>query len=93
MARLPEIWGDDALEFQPHRFLKDPNPSPYKHAVFNAGPRLCLGQRMAVIEATLAIAMIVNEFDVKVVDDHVSYTNALTLPIKNGLMVRIHNRQ
>jgi len=52
-GRSTKLWGADALEFKPERWL-DPTTrtsikevSQYKFITFNAGPRLCLGKRMS----------------------------------------------
>ncbi len=44
MGRLPMLWGDDARDFKPERFLGASKPSPYKFTAFQAGPRVCLGE-------------------------------------------------
>lgn len=47
MSRDTEIWGEDASEFKPSRWIDENGelirPSQYKFHAFNAGPRLCLG--------------------------------------------------
>ena len=100
-GRLSEIWGDDALSFRPERFLEtnekgetvEINHSQYKFPVFNMGPRLCLGMNMAYLEATIALALLVDLFDFELVDPQsVKYQNALTLPMLNGLKVRVKER-
>ena len=54
MGRSKEIWGADALEFKPERFLSgegsNVEPSQYKYTTFNAGYRLCLGKPLAMLE-------------------------------------------
>jgi cytochrome P450 len=41
---------------RPSRWLGlDSMPSPYSYLSFHAGPRLCLGQRLAEIEAVSAL--------------------------------------
>lgn len=48
MARMPEVWGEDCLEFKPERFLEESEDgrmrvkefSQFKFHTFNAGPRL-----------------------------------------------------
>jgi hypothetical protein len=49
---------------------------------------------MAYLEAVACIAMILRKFDVDVVrPEDVAYTVALTLMMKNGLKVRISERE
>lgn len=63
-GRCREIWGDDALTFRPERWLQMPSkPSSYVNPAFNAGPRECLGRRLAEMEMTLFLATIVRAFD------------------------------
>ncbi|KAF9529578.1 cytochrome P450 [Crepidotus variabilis] len=50
MHRRTDLWGPDALEFDPDRFLDERvqkylTPNPYTFLPFNAGPRICLGQQ------------------------------------------------
>ncbi|KAH6759359.1 hypothetical protein C2S51_019594 [Perilla frutescens var. frutescens] len=61
----PKIWGDDAKEFNPLRFsggVSAATTSPYSYIPFAAGPHLCIGQNFAMIEAKMAIAMILRRF-------------------------------
>lgn len=51
MHRRTDLWGPDALEFDPDRFLDDRlhkylTPNPFIFLPFNAGPRICLGQQV-----------------------------------------------
>ncbi|KAL3666868.1 hypothetical protein V7S43_007817 [Phytophthora oleae] len=61
MARMQNVWGEDAAEFKPERWIdaasgKLINISPFKFASFNAGPRLCLGVNLAMLEMKLVVA-------------------------------------
>ena len=68
MARMPEIWGDDCLEFKPERFLETDSDgrmrvkefSQFKFHSFNAGPRLVSGSLcvMTVKLSTYSILLI-----------------------------------
>ncbi|KAF4623248.1 hypothetical protein D9613_002331 [Agrocybe pediades] len=50
MHRREDLWGPDAEEFDPDRFLDDRlkkylSKNPFIFLPFNAGPRICLGQQ------------------------------------------------
>ncbi|GMF24436.1 unnamed protein product [Phytophthora lilii] len=95
MARMKEVWGPDAEEFKPERWV-DPatgkllNVSAYKFASFNAGPRMCLGMNLAMLEMKLVVAGLLTKFHVEVLNpEEVTYDISLTLPVKGALNVRI----
>ncbi|KAL2496570.1 Cytochrome [Forsythia ovata] len=56
----PKIWGDDSKEFKPQRFLQ--GISGVSYMPFSSGPRICIGQNLAMIEAKTALAMILQRF-------------------------------
>ncbi|MCJ1316772.1 hypothetical protein MMC15_002093 [Xylographa vitiligo] len=111
MGRSTLIWGEDATAFRPDRWLEhhDGADSPvlvtksaYENPVFNAGPRACLGKRMAELLAVYVIATLVwgYEFDevleteeggCGVGGERVSQ-NSLTLPMEGGLPCRVRRR-
>ncbi|OWM75082.1 hypothetical protein CDL15_Pgr021433 [Punica granatum] len=61
----PEIWGPDANEFNPLRFAE-----PRKHLAsfvpFGLGPRICVGQNLALVEAKVVLAMVIREYILEV---------------------------
>ncbi|XP_021856522.1 cytochrome P450 704C1 [Spinacia oleracea] len=94
MGRMPYIWGDDAEEFRPERWL-DQNgvfqqESPFKFVAFHAGPRICLGKDFAYRQMKIVSMTLVRYFRFKLGDEtkKVTYRTMLTLHIDGGLHVR-----
>ncbi|KAI8063327.1 cytochrome P450 [Gongronella butleri] len=56
-----EIWGDDVMQFRPDRWNEAPakNVSPYEYMPFLAGVRQCIGNRFAMIEMKILLALLV----------------------------------
>ncbi|GMY28459.1 cytochrome P450 734A1-like [Fagus crenata] len=55
------IWGEDANEFNPFRFM-EPRRHLASFCPFGLGPRICVGQNLAVVEAKIVLAMIIQHF-------------------------------
>ncbi|KDR74359.1 hypothetical protein GALMADRAFT_580139 [Galerina marginata CBS 339.88] len=67
MQRRTDLWGPDALKFDPDRFLDERvhkylTPNPFIFCPFNAGPRICLGQQFAYHEATFYLVRLLQQF-------------------------------
>mmetsp|Transcript_54343 Transcript_54343/g.151355 ORF Transcript_54343/g.151355 Transcript_54343/m.151355 type:complete len:568 (-) Transcript_54343:28-1731(-) len=57
MARDSANWGFNAAEWLPERWLDMQNePSTFVNCAFQAGPRICLGRDMALLEAKAVLA-------------------------------------
>jgi fatty acid omega-hydroxylase len=93
MGRNEQLW-PEPLRFDPGRFLGDgAKHSPFKFIAFNAGPRTCLGQHMAQVEATYVLATILRKYKLTTVPGQtITYTDSLTLPMQQGLMVTVARR-
>ncbi|KAL3814898.1 hypothetical protein ACJIZ3_016166 [Penstemon smallii] len=65
MGRMPYIWGEDADEFRPERWLKNgvfQPESPFKFVAFHGGPRICLGKDFAYRQMKIVSAALVHFF-------------------------------
>ena len=78
--------------FLPDRWL-DIKSNAFAYPTFNAGPRACLGQGMAMLEIKMTIAFILQKFTVsKDPSRKVSYEADFTLPVRDGLFVHLTPR-
>ena len=61
----PEIWGPDAYKFKPDRFengIAGACKLPYTYMPFGVGPRVRLGQNLAMVELKILLALILSNF-------------------------------
>jgi len=68
MHKRKDLWGDDADDFDPERWLDqkrvmEVTKDPFKFLPFNAGPRICLGQNFAYNEASFVMVKLLQNFD------------------------------
>ncbi|KAH9478505.1 Cytochrome P450 monooxygenase 75 [Psilocybe cubensis] len=67
MQRRTDLWGPDALTFDPDRFLDERVQkylvsNPFIFCPFNAGPRICLGQQFAYHESSYYLIRLLQNF-------------------------------
>ncbi|KAL6867578.1 hypothetical protein ACP4OV_015602 [Aristida adscensionis] len=94
MGRMVAVWGEDALQYRPERWLdaaaRFRPESPFRFAAFHAGPRQCLGKEMAYIQMKCVVACVVEERDVEVDGAYRPQQAAsLTLRMRDGLPVTV----
>jgi cytochrome P450 len=91
--RSKKLWGADAEEFRPSRWLEDDFEKkihPFQYFPFHAGPRLCLGMNMAYIEARILTCMIVQRFRLRLRPGHpVAVKKAITMPARHGMQMLV----
>jgi cytochrome P450 len=92
--RHPEFW-DVPEQFDPDRFLPENVASRPKHAYFpfGAGPRMCIGGELAMMEAVICLATIARRFRVQALPGHqVEMEPLITLRPKDGMPMTIRAR-
>jgi cytochrome P450 len=92
--RDPRWWGDGDA-FRPDRWLGDETASLPRFAYFpfGGGPRVCIGNHFAAMEATLVLATFLQQRGVaRIPDFDVELTPAVTLRPRNGVRLRVSER-
>ena len=96
MGRDAALW-EAPHEFRPERFLAEDGSERrfdmYQYPAFNAGPRLCLGRPLALMEIKLVTAMLLHAFDFALAEPHDGgYSSTIVMPMRDGLKVRLTPR-
>ncbi|XP_031258317.1 cytochrome P450 704C1-like [Pistacia vera] len=98
MGRTKELWGNDAEEFRPERWLNENGhfqpKSPFIFTAFQAGPRICLGKDFAYRQMKIFSMILLGSYKFKLNDESrpVKYKTALTLHIEGGLHLSVFPR-
>jgi cytochrome P450 len=87
-------WFDDPDAFRPERWEGDLAKKLPRCAYFpfGGGPRFCIGQAFAQMEAVLLLATLARAFRAEVLPRRVVPQTSVTLRPKNGLQVRLSRR-
>ncbi|KAH9825321.1 cytochrome P450 monooxygenase [Melampsora americana] len=94
--RDPTIWGEDANEFLPERWLDGREIPSGSYLPFIAGPRVCIGQQFAITEVTVALVRLLQSFSrVELVSpslpkETLQETGTGALTFRGGLWVKFH---
>jgi cytochrome P450 len=106
VCRNKSVWGADAEEFRPERWLRDEAAGETDEQFsarlrqmndadlsFGAGSRICLGKSMGLMQVYKVVATIVTLYDVELVDPEREWKVINSwFPRQEGLEVRISKR-
>jgi len=86
-------WFDDPEQFKPERWENDLHKRLHRYAYFpfGGGPRLCIGQSFAQMEAVFILATLARRFRAKVVEEPTP-DPSVTLRPKHGVRARLSRR-
>ncbi|KAL8949349.1 MAG: hypothetical protein Q9222_004535 [Ikaeria aurantiellina] len=95
--RSKQLWGADALEFKPERWLAPGQAnsggatSNYALLTFLHGPRSCIGQAFAKAEFAVLLAGLFGRFEMQLEDPEreIKITTGITARPKEGMRVRM----
>jgi cytochrome P450 len=86
---------EDPFEFRPERFSKEneKNIPKYAYLPFAAGPRVCIGNGFAMMEAVLVLATIARKYQLRLVPgQHIEPEPVLTLRPSAPVMMKLEPR-
>ncbi|KAI0514712.1 cytochrome P450 [Xylaria bambusicola] len=95
IQRMPELWGSDADEFRPERWLDKETESQRQRYffAFGRGSRFCLGRNVSWIEMEKLIPTLIMNFDVKIEMDGDIVENNAGLLYLDGPFARLSARE
>ncbi|KAF8666396.1 hypothetical protein HU200_053503 [Digitaria exilis] len=104
MGRMEAIWGADAGEFRPWRWLTSPaaahggeagdGVSAFEFPVFQGGPRTCLGKEMAFLQMKFVASAVLRRFELRAAEESREpvFVPLLTAHMAGGLKVTVRRR-
>jgi cytochrome P450 len=93
MHRDPYLW-DRPLTFDPDRFLPERSRgrSRWQYLPFGGGPRSCIGDHFAMLEATLALATIIRATRIESLKDDFPLATPFTVVAAEPVDARVYAR-
>jgi cytochrome P450 len=96
--RIPALW-PDVTDYLPERFAPGGAANPVRrrplaaYLPFGGGPRICIGEHFALLEARVVLAVVARDWTVRPTGRRFpAYRPRITLGPKGGLPVRLERR-
>ncbi|KAK3678203.1 hypothetical protein LTR78_002299 [Recurvomyces mirabilis] len=94
MHRRKDLWGKDALLFNPGRWERR-LPFSWQFVPFSGGPRICLGQQFALVETSYVLVRLLQRYDAVRAVDREQMTKmrkgiGLAMWPADGVKVKLH---
>ena len=91
--RDPSIW-EDPLTFNPDRFSPEraKRRDRWQYLPFGGGPRSCIGDHFAMLEATLALATIVRRIEIRSASEDFPMAVPFTTTAAAPILAEVHAR-
>ncbi|MFF9012073.1 cytochrome P450 [Streptomyces sp. NPDC014870] len=85
---------EEPERFDPDRFTPEAEAARPRYAwfPFGGGPRACIGQHFSMLESVIALAMILQAYDLEAIDTEVPVNAAITLTPAGPARCRLHPR-
>ncbi|KAM2227603.1 hypothetical protein ACFXTI_014396 [Malus domestica] len=96
--RSSKVW-ERAEEFVPERFdlegsVPNETNTDFRFIPFSGGPRKCVGDQFALLEATVALTIFIQNLNFELAPDQkISMTTGATIHTTNGLYMKLSQRQ
>lgn len=103
LHRNKDVWGEDAEDFRPERWLRDEEAGEAEEGFrvrlghvnandlsFGAGSRKCIGMNLGLMEVYKTVATLVAVFEIELADPEREWTiHNRMFPVQSGLIFRI----
>ena len=92
--RDPKYW-EHPLVFDPERFTDERMKSRdrWQYVPFGGGPRSCIGDHFAMLEATVALATIIRRTEIRSLDNEFEFVVPFTMTAATPIPARVEIRQ
>jgi cytochrome P450 len=93
MNRDPALW-DDPLTFDPERFSPQhcKGRGRWQFLPFGGGPRSCIGEHFAMLEATLGLAAVIRRVEIRSLDEDFPLAVPFTMVAGAPIRARVQTR-